>query len=191
MAASLLDDAPSAKPQDRPGIITARLHAGLFALTLTVTTSAWGGNAAPKVRPQVAEAVAADAVGVTADVSTVHTGGAWSERDKEGTYRVIITDRGFDHVKSKLYLQWLVQEPEEGLPQVRATVAFAAFNEMPVYNLDISEWKPQMNRLRVELSAYNSYSGAKCRFIVEAMTPGAATLTTWKLRDVERCEEAR
>jgi hypothetical protein len=185
--AAAFDDASSVRPPDRPGIVTAPLRAGLCALALTLTASAWGGNTAP----QVAVAVAADAVGVAADVSTVRTGGAWSEGENQGQYRVIITDRGFDHIVSKLYLQWLEQEPEEGVPQVRATVAFAAFNEMPVYNLDIAEWKPQTNRLRVELTAYNSYSGAKCRFIVEAIAPGAATLTNRRMRGVGRCKEAR
>jgi len=149
--------------------------------------SAWGGN----VAPQVAAAVAADAVGVTTDVLTVRTGGAWSEGEKQGQYRIIITNRGFDHIVSKLYLQWLEQEQEEAVPQVRATVAFAAFNEMPVYNLDIAEWKSQANRMRVELTAYNSYSGAKCRFIVEATAPGAATLIQQRMKGAGRCNETR
>ncbi len=188
-----LDKAPSARPPSRSGVVTARLRTGLcvFAFALTVTASAWGGNTAPKARPQVAEAVAADAVGVTADVSTVRTGGAWTEGEREGQYRLIITNRGFDHIVSKLYLQWLEQEPEEGVPKVRATVAFAAFNEMPVYNLDIAEWRPQTNRMRVELTAYNSYSGAKCRFIVEATAPGAATLIDQRMKGAGRCEETQ
>lgn len=180
MATTLSGDVPSA----RPCVVTARrLCAVLCAFALTVTACAWGGNAAP----QVAAAVAADAAGIAADVSTVRTGGAWSEGEKQGQYRIIITNRGFDHIVSKLYLQWLEQEPEEAVPQVHATVAFAAFNEMPVYNLDISEWKPQSNRMRFELTGYNSYSGAKCRFIVEAMAPGVATL----IKSTGNCEESR
>ncbi len=187
MAAALLDEILSAKPPDRPGMINSRLRVGLCALALTVTASARGANTDPKARPQVAVAVIATAAGVTADVSTVRTGGAWSEGKRQGQYRIIITDRGFDHIVSKLYLQWLEQEPEEAVPVVRATVGFSAFNEMPVYNLDIAEWNPQINLLRVELTAYNSYSGAKCRFIVEAMAPGAATLID--RRGAGRCEE--
>ena len=189
MVAALLNDAPSDRPSDRPGIIKARLRTGPYALALalTVAASAWGDNAVPKTQAQVA----ADTIVVTADVSTVRTGGSWSEGENQGQYRVIITNRGFDHIVSKLYLQWLVQKPEEGVPQVRATVAFSAFNEMPVYNLDISEWKPQSNRLQIELTAYNSYSGAKCRFIVEAMAPGVATLIDQRMKGAGRCEEIR
>lgn len=187
MIASVLNySLSSARLSVLRGFLTLRLCVGLWSLVLTVTADAWGDTVS-KTGSQVAEALASDTVGVPADVSTVQTGGVWSESDKEGNYRVIIINHGFDHIVSKLYLQWLEQKPEEVVPQVLTTAVFAAFNEMPVYNLDIAEWNPQKNRLRVELTAYNSYSGTKCRFIVEAMAPGAATLINRKTKGMGSC----
>ncbi|CAG0943273.1 hypothetical protein BROC_02215 [Candidatus Brocadiaceae bacterium] len=124
--------------------------------------------------------VTSSAVGITADVSLVKSGGTWTEGNTEGHYRVIISNRGFDHVVSKLYLQWLELDPEKGTYRIRATVGFAALNDIPVYNLELIGWTPHESRLRVDLDAYNSYSGEKSRFILDAATPGNATLINQK-----------
>lgn len=45
-------------------------------------------------------------------------GGSWFEGEIQGQYCVIIVDRSFDHIVSKLYLQWLNQESEESLTTI-------------------------------------------------------------------------
>jgi len=41
---------------------------------------------------------------IPASVSTVVGGGLWGER---GSYRVVVTQGGFEHIHSKVYAQWL------------------------------------------------------------------------------------
>jgi hypothetical protein len=40
-------------------------------------------------------------------ITTVRTAGWWSDAGREGPYRIVITEHGFDQLVSRLYLQWI------------------------------------------------------------------------------------
>lgn len=158
------------------GNVAIWLLGGACLFALTVPPAVWSGGAVSELQPQIGELINPETVGVIADVFLVRSGGMWTEGDTEGHYKVIISNHGLDHIVSKLYLQWLELEPENGTFKIRKTVGFAALNDMPVYNLEVAGWTPQGSSLRVDLDAYNSYSGEKSHFILDAAAPGAATL---------------
>lgn len=109
------------------------------------------------------------------EIATVRTVGWWSEADQSGTYRLVITQHGFDKVVSRLFLQWL--EPEqEGGSRVVSTVGFDELNEVPLYQLEVTEIRPLNNALEVELEGTSLYTGESLTFLLRAGSPGTATL---------------
>ena len=49
----------------------------------------------------------ADAKAIPASVQSVQSGGYWQKGDQDGHYRVVVTSGGFEHVISKIYVQWI------------------------------------------------------------------------------------
>jgi hypothetical protein len=55
---------------------------------------------------------AGDAKAVPVSVKSVQAGGHWEAGDKEGFYRVVVTSGGFEHVISRLYIQWIAVDQD-------------------------------------------------------------------------------
>lgn len=110
------------------------------------------------------------------EIATVRTVGWWSEADRSGTYRIIITEHGFDKIVSRLYLQWLEPDEEDG-SRIVATAGFDQLNEVPVYHLEVAAIRPLENGLEVELDSSSLYTGEAQVFLLRAGPPGTATLT--------------
>ena len=51
-------------------------------------------------------------------ITSVVTGGYWRSDGRDGTLRAIIVTNGFDHLVSRLYVQWLTQATDTGAPHV-------------------------------------------------------------------------
>lgn len=66
------------------------------------TSSVLGASLAVAAEVDSEEAVAVRAI--PASVATVAGGGLWGER---GSYRVVVTQGGFEHIHSEVYAQWL------------------------------------------------------------------------------------
>lgn len=109
------------------------------------------------------------------EIATVRTAGWWTEAHRAGTYRIVITEHGFDKIVSRLYLQWLEPDAEAG-PRILATVGFEQLNEVPVYHLEIAAIRPLQDGLEVELDGSSLYTGETRRFLLHAAAPGTATL---------------
>ncbi len=62
-----------------------------------------------------------------AAVSYVAAGGRWQVADEQGGYRVIVRDLGFDHVMSRVWLEWLSQSVDG--PRVRTSVPIVEINQ--------------------------------------------------------------
>ena len=109
-------------------------------------------------------------------IATVRTVGWWTEGEREGTYRIIVEERGFDKIVSKLFIQWL--EVVEGAPETGtlATVGIEQLNELPAYKLEIAAVHELQDRLDIELDGYNHYTGETERFLIRAGPPSDVSL---------------
>lgn len=109
-------------------------------------------------------------------IATVRTAGWWSDAGREGPYRIVITEHGFDHLVSRLHVQWLELVDEETGLRVVSTVGFDQLNEVPFYQLEIAAIRELPNGLEVELTGFSSYTGEQRHFVVRAGAPGIAEL---------------
>ena len=111
-----------------------------------------------------------------AAIATVTTAGWWSEADREGPYRIVITEHGYDELVSRLYLQWLEPVDEPPGSRVVGTVGFDELNEVPLYRLEVAATRDLPTGLEVELRGASPYTGEERRFLLRAGPPGVATL---------------
>jgi hypothetical protein len=109
-------------------------------------------------------------------LATVRTAGWWSDAGREGPFRIVITEHGFDHLVSRLHVQWLELVDEETGLRVVSTVGFDQLNEVPFYQLEIAAIRELPNGLEVELTGFSSYTGEQRHFVVRAGAPGIAKL---------------
>ena len=56
---------------------------------------------------------AAASSGVPPEVASVVSGGYWECGEDSGTYRVVVVNSGFEHVTSRVFVEW-VSEPRSG-----------------------------------------------------------------------------
>ncbi len=45
-------------------------------------------------------------------ISFIQTGGYWQSGKQDGLYRVVVTSGGFEHVASRLYVQWIATDQD-------------------------------------------------------------------------------
>jgi len=109
-------------------------------------------------------------------VATVRTVGWWSEAGREGPYRIVITEHGFDKLVSRLYLQWLELVGEPSGARLLTTVGFDELNEVPLYQLEILAIRELPDRLEIELEGSSLYTGEKQHFLLRAGPPAVASL---------------
>ena len=85
----------------------------------------------------------AQAVPVVApSVDDVEAGGYWTAGGAEGQYRLIVTSGGFEHVTSRLYLQWLSDpSSEEDTTVVLRTIELS--------DIDSAGWRLYDLRIRM------------------------------------------
>jgi hypothetical protein len=60
---------------------------------------------------------------VPSDVYSVASGGYWEAAGESGTYRVLVVNSGFEHVTSRVFVEWVRgPKPGESTPTVVASV---------------------------------------------------------------------
>lgn len=141
---------------------------------LLVGACAAGGTG--EERPAASNRAAGLVESLPSAVATVRTAGWWSEAGREGPYRIVITEHGFDKIVSRLYLQWLELLGEASGLRVLTTVGFDQLNEVPLYQLEIVAIRELPDRLEVELEGSSLYTGEKRLFVLRAGPPAVASL---------------
>ena len=113
---------------------------------------------------------AADTPIVPARVNTVATGGEWSSAKDSGTLRIVVVNQGFEHVQSKLWLEWLaIGENEERRLAARVLVEELS-NGFSVVRLDTR--RKTFDGTRIRLLAANPYSAEDSEVTITAGKPG-------------------
>lgn len=140
--------------------IRALAAAAAFAAAFAAVFAAAGpaaaaGRAAPEVPVQVSE---------------VATGGEWTSPKGSGVLRVVIADEGFEHVHSRLWIEWLATS-ERGAPRRVARVFVKELsNGMAV--LRPGDPREVFQRDRIRLRSTHTYSQDISDITIEAGTPG-------------------
>lgn len=140
--------------------IRALAAAAAFAAAFAAVFAAAGpaaaaGRAAPEVPVQV---------------SAVATGGEWTSPKGSGVLRVVIADEGFEHVHSRLWIEWLATS-ERGAPRRVAQVFVKELsNGMAV--LRPGDPREMFQRDRIRLRATHTYSQDISDITIEAGSPG-------------------
>jgi hypothetical protein len=107
---------------------------------------------------------------VPAQVTTVASGGEWRSASTTGTLRVIIVNEGFEHVHSKLWLEWLTVG-ERGQRRLAARVLVKEVsNGFSVLGLEGSS--ETFTGARIQLQTTNPYSLEDKRVTIDAGKPG-------------------
>ena len=113
---------------------------------------------------------------LTPALSAAVTGGSWEESGNRGQYRVLVFDKGLEHVSSEVFLQWLA-ETEDGSRVLR---------NIPVAELSTGFWSVGVPMFRAgrratfELGATNPYSLENTRFVLRPQLAGKYTISQVK-----------
>lgn len=93
-----------------------------------------------------------------------------------GQLRAVVTNRGWEHVSSRLSLEWLVEGPKQNWI-VQKSVWIKEF-EAGVLSIGMPIWSSEKSEF--SFSATHTYSGEVQQFILKPLAPGNYVLTEIK-----------
>ncbi|WP_398494022.1 hypothetical protein [Variovorax sp.] len=135
----------------------ARPRSWLLAagLLLAALAPAAARDVAPEVPPQV---------------DTVATGGEWRTARDGGVLRIVIVHQGFEHVHSRLWLEWLASGERGPARRVARVLVKELSGGMNV--LAVDERARTFEGPRIRLRSTHSYSHETTDIAIEAGAPG-------------------
>jgi hypothetical protein len=117
---------------------------------------------------------AQDSVVVSTAIEHVVTAGYWKVDDRDGVYRAIVVNSGWEHVTSRLIVQWLESEPDSQDVVVRTS--------LPVPTIPTNQWSlgvPHMihraDTWYLRISGTNAYTLAQRHWVIRLGSPGQMT----------------
>ena len=91
----------------------------------------------------------------------IKTFGAWQHENKQGMFRVVLTDNRSEKQYSEAFLQWL--ESSEDGKKITFTIALDAINKTKVYKL----FTPKIKGNKLHFKAVNQHTKEATNFTVE------------------------
>jgi len=85
-------------------------------------------------------------------VTAVASGGYWEEGDRSGIIRVIVVQQGWEHVTSRVYLEWIAEGQSHELKIIRQAPV-DEINEAGVWSIDSPIMVPSASGLLIDLPA--------------------------------------
>lgn len=98
------------------------------------------------------------------DMRHMWSGGAWQHGEQEGFYRFLVAGGGYEHYKSKLYVQWVAHGSDMEAPKVLITIAIKQLNDNPLYAFNLPSCVGGWECNRVEVAATHSYALTEHKF---------------------------
>mgnify|MGYP006879674270 CR=1 FL=1 len=92
------------------------------------------------------------------------SGGAWEDGKQKGFYRFLVAGGGYEHYKSKLYVQWVLHGSDMVDPKVISTVEISQLNENPLYAFNLPECVGGWECNTIEIAATHTYELTKHKF---------------------------
>ena len=106
-------------------------------------------------------------------ISLVSSGGSWVDGNQQGTYRIVAVTTGWDHLQSRLYIQWIAEDDAQQKLTIAATTHVT---EIGMGVITGATFEPGVDGVRLRVSVLNSHSmeerevelllGAKGRYTV-------------------------
>ncbi len=122
----------------------------------------------------VSSAIAQEPV-VSRDVVSVSTLGYWQTASQSGTYRVVVTQNGWEHAWSQVFVQWMPEPKSPDAAEPNLTVAeLLPPLAQGAFVLDASAKRGRKNEVLVTVRATsNMEPGARpLSFVFSAREPG-------------------
>lgn len=142
-----------------------------LALASTLATTACGASSA---------AVPQDAGVESIDprVSSIVTGGEWESGGDVGTYRMVVRQRGWEHTRGELHLQWLEEDHDNYTVTLARSVPVRELNEADVWALGGGSFEtPEDGPTVLVLPATHTYSMVDSTFRITFGPPGQYRVT--------------
>ena len=117
---------------------------------------------------------------VPTTIASVASGGHWEADGKYGTYQVIVESAGWEHVMSRVHIQWIEDDPNqrEAVIYKSATIKEVSWN----CTLDAPKFTSRKtNHPIVRITGVEPHSDWKCLFILELGTPGVYRILKKKI----------
>ena len=142
-----------------------------LALASTLATAACGASSAAV--PQGNEVESIDP-----RVSSLVTGGEWESGGEVGMYRMVVLQRGWEHVRGELHLQWLEEDHDSFTVALARSVPVRELNEADVWAMGGGSFEtPQDGPTVLVLPATHTYSLADTTFRITLGRPGEYSVT--------------
>jgi hypothetical protein len=107
---------------------------------------------------------------VPASVAAVTSGGQWETKNERGRYRVIVEEGGWEHVISRVHIEWLAELSKE---KKLAVVAAKMISELDgLWTFGPVKIIPSKKGTLLELPATDPHDGHQRKFLVELGPPG-------------------
>ena len=122
---------------------------------------------APPARP---EAIVRELPPGAVEVASVFYAGSWEDGDRHGDLRVIVLNRGLEHVYQEVWIQWIELHPIEHLETIVASVSIEEANRSH-WNISV-DVEYENRRPVYRLNSSHSGFRQKVVFDVEPLAPG-------------------
>jgi len=110
-------------------------------------------------------------VEIPTNVAQVESGGYWNHDGRSGRFRIVIADEGWEHVISRIFIEWIEQDGEgRGRDKVVARVE-PTTGEMISFRATLSWAVPGSVRIAVE-GVYTHMLEKRVTGEIDATTPG-------------------
>jgi hypothetical protein len=134
------------------------------------------GLTIPNLKAQ--DALIKQVAAISGHVHRVNAGGYWQHGGKEGFFRTVVMAGGADHVRHKLYVQWLTVTGSAGRYEVIRTLGIARINDHARgYLLETEVSYPALKSLQIAVTARTGPRDPVTRFVVSAQGNGSYLVT--------------
>lgn len=107
---------------------------------------------------------------VPTSVAWVASGGYWETKSERGRYRIIVEEGGWEHVKSRIHIEWIAERSKE---KRLAVVAAATVSELgDQWTFGSPKIVPSKTGVSLELPATDPHDGRQRKFVLELGAPG-------------------
>ena len=105
------------------------------------------------------------------EIEFVVTGGSWDRGDQSGHYRIVVRNTGFEHVSSRVHVEWLATNPDSGT-FVRASVKI---DTIPggMYSIGLPALERRAGAFELVLSGTHTYALNERKWRFALGEPGA------------------
>lgn len=100
------------------------------------------------------------------DMRHMWSGGEWEQNGQNGFYRILVAGGGYEHYKSKIYIQWVLHGSNMKDPKILTTVGIKELNENPLYSFNLPTCIGGWQCHSIELQAVHTYELTKHVFTI-------------------------